>query len=601
MAPPEVPGTPSGSTAPRLIGSAVISLVVLALGLGCTEARVIGEGQFSRPIALASDPGAPLPRLAWLPGEACPGPLGGCSSFCVGAPDSCDPSACRPLLIDSGTPLSILPSRDGTLGFGKECVELRAAGGLLDDPIETVLEASTASFRLYEAPIVRAPGTEVAGWEWEAGDDLDPIAAGGVIGGNILRDFALELRHLEGETPSVAFFSEFPGTETVLADQGRAYLRLQYPGRLLGRLRNDSCELAPGLDCRLSGFNFNQDNQDLLFESTRALVDACVAPPPCAVKWTQANGCQLRSGGLDSSACPADPTELGGSATLLVATGVPGLVLFEDSAARLLGALDQLPSCDTLAPESSAPACTQAEPGRLVLPGWPALDQLQRLRVRSLGIVQGLDQSSGPAPCQRLRDRLNGLVRQCKGFAAEGRPVRPSAKSGSSIAGSALVIGEVMLGDDQLGPDTSAWLSALIVPATAAPVLALRREIVPEGAQPDGLIGGALLRNTETVLDFTEPVESPGVRVRCLDPGGRCLAAPACEPEGGGVEFPDADPGRTSCCFGLPSNLIARVVLEGEQKQAPRVEDACCSALPRAALADLQSPALDLCTDVDAF
>ena len=44
---------------------------------------------------------------------------------------------------------------------------------------------------------------------------------------------------------------------------------------------------------------------------------------------------------------------------------------------------------------------------------------------------------------------------------------------------------------------------------------------------------------------------------------------------------------------------IAEVVLEGENKQAPRVEDACCPALPRAAITDLQSAGLDLCTGVD--
>jgi hypothetical protein len=79
------------------------------------------------------------------------------------------------------------------------------------------------------------------------------------------------------------------------------------------------------------------------------------------------------------------------------------------------------------------------------------------------------------------------------------------------------------------------------------------------------------------------------------------LAAPACEPDEGTVDLVDADPGRTSCCFGLPTELIAKVVLEGEEKLAPRVEDACCSALPRAALADLQSAGLDLCTGVDFF
>ncbi|PRP93850.1 hypothetical protein ENSA5_42540 [Enhygromyxa salina] len=566
---------------------------VLAVAGGCSDSTVVGEGQFSRAIELASDPAAPLPRLAWLPGS-CPGPVGGCESFCDGPPDSCPASACLPFLIDSGTPLSILPSSDGTLSFGQDCVELRAAGGLLDAPEDPdILSGTTASFRLYNAPMVHAPGTEVDGWDWSAGDELTPVGVGGVIGGNILRDFSVELRHLVGEPPTLAFFSEYPGTETVLGDQGRAYVRLQYPGRLLGRLLNDRCELGPGLDCRLSDFNLNQDNQDLLFESTRALVDACVAPPPCTVSWIN-DACQQTTGGLNPTGCSDD---MGESATLVVATGAPGVVLFEDSAGRLLGPLDQLPSCAAILPESDVPACFESDAGQLVLPGWPALDGLRRLRIRSLGLLEGLDQPSGDSPCTRLRDRRKGLERQCDLFHDEGRPYRPAAVPEASVGASVVVIGEVALGDEQTGPDTSAWLPTLIVPETAAPVIALRREVVPEGAQPDGLVGGALLSNTETVLDFTESVESPGVRVRCLDPGPRCLAAPTCESESPGAE--GNTPGRTSCCFGLPSELIARVALEGEDKQAPRVEDACCSALPRAALIDLQSPGLDLCTGVD--
>src|SRR5690606_30495907 len=140
-------------------------------------------------------------------------------------------------------------------------------------------------------------------------------------------------------------------------------------------------------------------------------------------------------------------------------------------------------------------------------------------------------------------------VHQCEGFVAERRPVRPTPVAGESIGSSALVIGQVALGGD-LAP--AGWIETLIVPATAAPVMALRREVVPEGAQPDGMIGGALLHNTTTVLDFTESVESPGVRVRCLDPGGDCLAIPACTADVGEVSFETADAGRTSCCFGLP-------------------------------------------------
>lgn len=567
----------------------------------CGDVTVTGEGQFGRPISLVSEPEHPLPRLIWRPGEACPGPEGGCEDFCVGTPDDCG-SACQQILIDSGTPLSILPSSDGTLSDARECVELRAgvAELLAASTDAELLADTTASFRLIGAPILRAPADAVGGWNWEVGDEQHTTSVGAVIGGNVLRDFAIELRHLEGEPASVSFFTQYPGNEDVLGDQGRAYLRLQHPGRLLGRLLNDHCEFetdAESLDCQLSRLSLSQNDQQLLFESTRALVDACVAPPPCTVSWaSDSDACSLSRGGVDDMPCPH---EVGRSATLLVATGVPGLVLFDDSAAQLLGPLASLPSCEGLVPDAGTMACTVSDSGRLALAGWPPLDSLLRIKVRSLGIVEGLDQASGLSPCDRLRDRLQGVVRQCDWFLSEGLPIRPVALTSDSVASSVFVVGEAALPDDALAPDPDRWLDTLIVPAAAPPVLALRREIVPEGAQPDGLVGGALLHQTETVLDFTEAVEKPGVRVRCLDPGPECLAIPACTAAESSASLDDDAAGRTNCCFGLPSNLIASVVLEGINKQPPRVEDACCSALPRAALVDLQSDALGLCTGVD--
>ncbi len=569
--------------------------LVIAASSSCGDPQVIGEGQFSRPIPIASAPENPLPRLAWLDGDACPGPEGGCTSFCAGPPASCPAGSCMPLLIDSGTPLTILPDSGTDWSTGRECIEVRAAGGLLDAPDDpTTLAGSSARFRLREAPVVRAPRDMAADWPWTAGDDRNPITVGGVIGGNVLRDFAIELRHLEGETASVAFFSSYPGSERVLADQGRAYLRLQYPGRLLGRLLNDRCEIGPGVDCQLDGFDLDPDTQELIYESSRALVDACVAPPPCSLVYDDGGTCQLSRGGVGNEGCAG---ETGSSATLLVATGVPGLVLFDDSLPLLVGPLASLPSCAAITAESTDLACREGVTGELRLPGWPPLTGLERIRVRSLGLVQGLLQASGDAPCERLRERLRGLRHQCRGFVAEGRPVRPDPGTGESVASSALVVGEVAWDDDQTGPDPTRWIETLVAPATAAPVIALRREVTPEGAQPDGMVGTVLLRQTETVLDFTEALEKPGVRVRCLDPDLDCMALPACSADEGQVEFENASGGRTSCCFGLPTDLIAEVVLSGQGKEAPRVEDACCAALPRAALEDLAQ--LDLCEDID--
>lgn len=500
-----------------------------------------------------------------------------------------------PLLIDSGTALSILPDAASSWSVSRECVEVRAAGGLdLDAGDPEALAAANARFRFRKAPIVRAPRDDVGGWTWTAGDDHNPIQIGGVIGGNILRDFATALRHRSGETPTVTFFSSFPGSEQVLADQGRAYLRLQYPGTLLGRLLTDHCEIGPGVDCKLSGVDFDPDEQELIYESSRALVDACVAPPPCALAYDDVNAtCQLVRGGASSEGCAGD---VGASATLLIASGVPGLVLFDDSLTSLVGEFDLLPACDAVTADSTARACREQTLGQLWLPGWPPLEQLERIRVRSLGLVQGLAEASGSSPCDRLRQRLRGLRHTCRGFVAEHRPVRPSANTGEQIGGSGFVIGEVAWADEQLGPDPARWIETLVVPASAPPVIALRREVTPAGAQPDGMVGGALLRDTEIVLDFTESIEQPGIRASCLEPGVDCLAMPACSADVEKVEFEGADGGRTSCCFGLPSDLIAEVVLSGLGKAEPRVEDACCLALPSAALLDLQQ--LELCQGV---
>lgn len=594
----------TGKATPSSLRSGVASFVVAALpclgiglALGCTETRVTGQGEFGRPIPLASRSEAPLPRLAWHDGDACPGMAGGCTSYCEGPPESCPEGSCMPLLIDSGTPISILPGSGGT-SVGRECIEVRAAEGLLDEVGADTLAQTTAAFRLFDAPILRAPRGPVGGWEWQVGDDLESATVGGVLGGNVLRDFAVEFRHPRtAETPSIAFYSEFPGDEEALADQGLAYVRLQYPGRLLGRLLNDECDLGSGVaDCTLAT-GLSASDQELLFESTRALVDACVAPPPCAVEWEPGDmGCRLAPGDGQEAACAEDR---GASATLVVATGVPGLVLFSDSAESLVGAPAALPDCSDPELSPDARACTTGETGSLYLPGWAPLDGLQRIRVRALGLVRGLDQASGAAPCERLRARLEGLHQQCEGFLAEGQPVRPNVESGESIAEAGVVLGEVSWVEGQTTGAPDRWLDTLIVSATAAPVIALRREITPEGAQPDGLIGGALLEDTETVLDFTEASSSPGVRVRCLDPGDSCVALPSCSADVGSVEFEGARAGRTSCCFGLPADLITQVVLGGEGKEAPRAEDACCAALPRAYLNDLQSAELNLCAGVE--
>jgi hypothetical protein len=497
------------------------------------------------------------------------------------------------VLIDSGSPFTVLP--DDAYSLGRECTEFRAAGGLeLTAPTEEALEAAITRFRFDEVPIIRAPMGGAGGWDWTAGDDLHQIHVGGVMGGNLMREFAVELRHRREFEPTVSFFVHYPGSEAILADQGRAHISLQFPGQLAGRVLYDRCEIGPGIDCELEGIDLDPSDEVLIYESTRMVVDACVAPPPCGVHWALAESdepvtpgeeeyeCKLAPGGpLINESCEAE--ELGAGSSLMVATGIPGMVLFDDSAARILGDLESLPACSDLPADAAdamaVPACLEAEGAALSIPGWPPLTNLRRFKLRSLSLVEGLTHVTGDPPCMRARARLDGLQGQCTGFAEHGRPWRPNSDENTSLASHAAYFGEVHWLDEQVLPDLDRWIDLLIVPATSPTAQALRREIGSKSIELDGLLGSALLKNTETVLDYTETDEHPGIRITCLDPGeGDCVSLPACGVESdapGSGSF-----GRVSCCFGLPPKLVTREVLEGIDKEAPRIEDTCCPALP---------------------
>lgn len=606
-----------------------LSVLVLAPALtGCLERTIAAEGQFGRQIPMTDDE-VGLPRLAFRL-EPCDGTPGGCDAYCQDGPESClagSPDVCMPILVDSGSPFTILPTEASTFAIERRCFEVRAAGGLGTTPTRDALDAAVARFRFLDPPIVEAPAREIAGWTWDVGSDRASSRVGAILGGNTLRHFAVALRSPpEGGAEagsSIGFFRDFPGDEAALADQGRAFIRLQFPSRLLGRQVDDRCDVG-GVDCELAGIDIRPDTEDLVYDSTRMLVDACVAPPPCASRFESdpadpgsEPACRLRPGGeFGTGECtaPTDADAGGRSASLIVATGLPDVVLFADSAARMFGQTDQLPSCDDAifdTPDAqTVRACTTGETGTLHAPGWPALTELTRLRVRAIALLPGNASVTGPNPCLRLERRLLGLHAQCIDYAALAQPRQPrltGSFADARLGYGAVVVGEAWWRPDQSGPDRERWLDVLVVPETSAMVLAVRRDVGTDALEPDGLIGSALLRETETVLDYTEETEHPGLRVTCLSPGSAdCLSVTACNPidpdepvDKPSDEGPDGRVGRVSCCFGLPQSLIARVIREGAEKDPPRVEEACCRALDPEALAKLQSEETELCAGVD--
>lgn len=604
----------SAPNQPGLLPAQVTGLLAFGVSLalavgpaGCVESTVDADGQLGRRIRLVSGDASPLPRLA-MRNESCPGTEGPCAAYCDGSVADClanQPDACVPVLVDSGSPLTILPRESGGYAVGERCFEVRSGEGLAD-PVEfdQVGVRSVARFRFLDAPVASVPAAGTDQWSWAAGDDAATVQTAAVLGGSTLRDFAVAFRNQEvneGDVRTwISFYREFPGDEQALADQGRAHISLQYPGRLQGAQVGDYCEIG-GVGCGLEGLRLDPDSRDLIYRATQMVVDACVAPPPCGLFYevgTDASAepvCERRPGGdYPASDCGAANSEtLGGrAASLIVATGVPDMVLFSDSAARLFGAVDSLPTCDALGdlPEAVR-ACRDGTAGALSVPGWPAMTELQVLRVRSLALVPGNGNPSGTTPCTRAQERLEGLLDQCQLFAENRRPLQPNDVGFRSDYG-LFVTGETRWVADQAAPDTAVWLRALLVDPAAPYAQGVRRDAGSESIEIDGIVGTAMLQRTEAVLDYTEDEVKPGVRMTCLEPGSStCLSAPGCYGEG--------ESGTTSCCYGLPQQLIVEVALEGQEKDTPRVEDVCCKALSPERLAAVQ--AAGVCDGVDAL
>src|SRR5690606_2897438 len=185
----------------------------------------------------------------------------------------CDDPArpCEPLLIDSLASLSALRG-DTTWSFGETCVEVRGAAGMATaSPQPMAAAAAVTRFRYRDLPVLRAP-SEPDGWSWRAGRGDEAIEVGGVLGGNALNEGALAIRRTGSTGGTASLYGEYPGTEQDLANQGRAALPVQFPGRLLGRELADRCLLPDGRECTVDGLN-NDLRRNTAIDPTRMVMD----------------------------------------------------------------------------------------------------------------------------------------------------------------------------------------------------------------------------------------------------------------------------------------------------------------------------------------
>jgi len=573
--------------------------LAIVLAGGCGAPSIVGEGLLGRQIPLVTGDELPLPRLAFID-EGCPGESarGGCAS----AGDR----SCDALLVDSLAPLTALKGGDDKPQFEIECLEVRAGAGLAAaDPTADELDAAVARFRFRDVPLVRAPAGGTDDWTWFAGSGETFFEPAGVLGGNLLSDFAIAMRYPPDAPPSLAFYVEFPGSEADLADQGRAFLPVQFPGRLLGRDIGDRCEIGDD-GCRVEGFDIVRAQPNFALKATRMVLDACVAAPPCGVRYTidaanpfEPGECRLTQGPeLELECMPTDDPAAGGErASLVVATAVPGAVLFDDSATRMFGAIDALVPCGEATLEHRA--CLDANDGVLAVSGWPVAGlevRLPRLRVRSIALVPGSTRARDVGPCERAQDRRQASLAQCRRYveaittAGDVRNTTPpysadpdgndQTNAADRANASLAVLGEHVLLDAGVNPtpDADRWIEVLVLPSAHPLAIAIRLDVSPEAVQPDGLIGSAMLEGTSTVLDYTDP--NPAVRLACFDPrAGSCMVATDCRVDA-----------QAACCHGLPLNLLVEFIVLAE-------DETCCAALSGAELAEIQEQGFCLRTE----
>lgn len=576
-------------------------IITGCLAFACATDTIEAEGEFGRAVPLASGDASSIPRLLTTLGP-CPGAADGCTSVCNGPPATCPEDACMPVVIDSLSPVTAIASDAAIVTAERGCIEVRAAEGTLAADPGDALDDAVARFRFHDLPLARVPADDSV-WSWQVGDERASSHVAAILGGNLLRTLAIRFVDDGEQQPTVAFYRSFPGSETTLADQGRAFLPLQFPGQLLGKEITDVCAVN-GESCDFLGLRFDTDRVRSLIQPTHMVLDACLAPPPELIAYdVDARRCRLAVGtqpidrdfvsptgnaslSCQSAAVIAPGPDAGGlAASLVVATGIPGLVLFRDSAERFFGDLAALPEC---APEQGTfggfgldvAACRDGSDGALYPPGWPAAGigdeaPLQRIRVRSLGLVPGLTNAMGISPCQRLELRLAALKEQCDGVVESQLPYAPAESVCSAAAAQdAVILGEVHL-TTSVGANPTRWLRTLVLPEDHPLAMAIRRDVTPEALQPDGLLGTALLRGTDVILDYTD--ESPGIRVACTTPGdGSCLALPSCNRRDGAVA--------PSCCHGLPPALLTEMIVDFGHF-------GCCPALSDAAQRELNCKA----------
>jgi hypothetical protein len=420
-----------------------------------------------------------------------------------------------PMLIGTGTPTTLL---NGPLPFGTPATE-KAAFELLD-PQSVAADPTNPHVRgsFHNVSILRLPLLAI-------GDGT--LAPGGILGGDILRRFSVDIRF--GATcpnatgtgseicSAMTFWNHLGADLGYLQDSGYAVLRFSLFGG--------------GEVTALGDPDFIGERGPLVLASTRIVLRACAVPDAFDPTAPRVQCCK-----------EADAVRLasGIDLALMVDTGVGPLVLSEAAWIRIKARLATTPT-----PAVETPG------GPLQIATWPeAIPTVTWSTIPRYALVDlETGAATDPGPCVEL-----GRARRIE---------RVSVQIASDIAlGVAPTACTEPCDNDVREPDKSQNSAAyleLAGPQTPIPVAVirddeaylqgLRFDIRPEGPELDGVIGAAALGRARLEIDY---VSGPSRAVFSCEPGvprEECWAAARCP------RLPDAS--YRHLCFGLASHGLA--------------------------------------------
>lgn len=571
-----------------------LGLPALGLLLGCNQLPVLQVDQFAgEPVDFWATPKVHnLPVFVTAPAEqdACEPSPGPCQTLCTGAPGSCGANSCRALAIDSLTQLSTFLSPTlSEPSYGPSCAQLRS-------PPKPDATRTHLRLRIHELGTLKLPESSASADRWTLEDGR---GLAGVLGGDFLLQFAAEFTFPAQGPAQARFMRRLPGGPARLENRGLSYLAAQSPGQFLGRVPGDQCELAPGLPCDRPIAQLGNLETQRIMPPSRLQLDVCMAPPPCTLRRAKGGQCSLGESvkGLPGCRDWKEPQSSATGASLLLATAVSGIVIFSDSAKRIIPDAARAPDCSRVvhapAGEHRLSFCKEAKAqGTLRLPGWPALTGLPQYKVASLAVLSGEKTQYSAHPCERWQQRMRALEAQCQAFQKNSYYHYPSDAVAASPQLSVSLTypfyqtGSLAKADNQDAPATQGWLPVTVVPSSSPQVRNLRRSSGTIAAQADGLLGMAAFAQTRVYLDFTEREQSPGIRVQCLEPQqAQCRSVPPCTRQGGAE-------GSASCCFGLPQEELLAAIRSTPKAARPHP---CCPALSESIRKTLATQDPELC------